>query len=505
MLPRLRSARTRRHGLRGLAATLVCAAIGAGAASGAVAAPGATAAAVAAPTASGTVPASAMNGWSLHGLSAQQLDAQLALMQSQGVTALRVDASWSSIEPNAPAAAGPLYSFRATDAEIADMASHEIRWLPILDYSAPWASSAAGDWRSAPASDAQFAAFSAAIAARYGAGGSFWAQNPQLPYLPVQSYEIWNEENATYYWDNGPDPAAYASLYLGARAAIRGIDPEAQVAIGGLTNPRQGMSALAFLTGMFQAAPGLVGNIDAVAVHPYAANAAGTVQFVVAVRQLLDAVGESAVPIDVTEFGWQTGSTAVEQQRAANMSAVAQALGNSNCGIGLLAPYDWMDPSYITSGDWGLAGGDGVRPAGTAWFAGLATAAAGSVNRLCPVVASPTGAPTAAPTTVVPITAAPPAGPATAAPAGPAHVATTSGAQATASRPSTSTSPAKVKPKAKPAVKRKAKRPAKTTSRARTASAKRARATSVRRGRAAAKRTRAARARRARSHARAPR
>lgn len=456
------------------------------AASAAMAAPGATAAAVMSSAASNTVPVSAMNGWSLHGLAPADLDAQLASMQSEGVTLLRVDASWSSIEPNVPGVTGPRYSFGTMDAEVGDMARHGIRWLPIIDYSAPWAGSVAGDWRSAPSSDAQFAAFAAVIAARYGADGTFWAQYPQLPYLPVHTYEVWNEENATYYWDNGPDPAAYAALYQAARAAIRSVDPDGEVAIGGLTNPRQGMSALSFLTGMFHAMPGLVGNVDAVAIHPYAANASGTVQFVVQVRQMLDSVGESAVPIDVTEFGWQTGSTTVEQQRAANMSAVAQALGNSNCNIGLLAPYDWMDPAYITSGDWGLAGIDGVRPAGTAWFAGLASATAGAVNQLCPVISAPAGGTTpTSPTTFGSTTAAPPG---SATPVGPGDVATTSGAQPTGSRPAAKPGPTKRKPrhKPKPERKAKAKRPPKTA---------RVRAASARRSKAAAKRTRTRRGR----------
>ena len=344
-----------------------------------------TALAVAAhPARAAATPVSAMNGWSLHGLSSSDLSAQLTLMQSEGVSELRVDASWSTIEPNAPGAGGPAFSWGSEDAEVAALAAHSIRWLPILDYSAPWAASTTGDWRSPPADDAQYAAFAAAVASRYGPGGTFWALNPQLPYEPVTTYEVWNEENATYFWDTGPDPAGYARLYLAARSAIHAAQPQATVMTGGLTNPQQGISALQFLHDMFTAVPSLAGNLDAVGVHPYAANAAGVVSFVVQVRDLLDAYGAGAAPIDVTEFGWQTGSAAVEQQRAAMMSAVATSLGNSNCGIGLLAPYDWEDPSYITTGDWGLAGSGGIRPAGAAWISGLVTAANSAPAALCP-------------------------------------------------------------------------------------------------------------------------
>jgi hypothetical protein len=377
-------------------------------------------------------PISAVNGWSLYGLSSSDLNTQLASMEAEGVGVLRFDASWSSIQLAAPGASGPVYHFSNEDTEVAALATHHIQWLPIIDYSAPWAATTVGDWRSPPASDAEFASFAAAIAARYGPGGTFWAQYPQLPYEPVSTFEIWNEENADYYWDTGPDPAAYGQLYLAARQAIHAVDGSAQVMIGGLTNPQQGISALSFLTQMFQDVPGLAGNVDAVGLHPYAANAAGVVSSVVAVRDLLDSVGESAVPIDVTEFGWQTGSPAVEQQRAANMNAVALALGNSNCGIGMLAPYDWMDPSYISNGDWGLAGSSGIRPAGASWFAGLTSAADSPQTQGCPATATqPSTSGAAQPST-----------------SGPAQPSTSGAAQppvttTTAHPPSVTTAPAK--------------------------------------------------------------
>jgi hypothetical protein len=326
--------------------------------------------------AAATPATSAMNGWSLHGLSASDLNAQLNLMESEGVRLLRVDASWSAIQPQAPTAAGPGYRWGAEDAEVAALAAHHIQWLPIVDYSAPWAATHPGDWRSPPANDAQFAAFAAAIAARYGPGGTFWLQNPQLPFEPVSAFEIWNEENGDYFWDTGPNPAGYARLYLAARSAIHSVNPAAQVMIGGLTNPRLGIGALAFIAAMFQQDPALYGNVDALGLHPYAPTPQGVVNNVAQARTLLDSLGQDATTLDVTEFGWEVGATsAAEQQRAEMMSAVAQELENSNCGIGLIAVYDWMDPSYITGGDWGVAGAGGLRPAGVSWFAGLAAAA----------------------------------------------------------------------------------------------------------------------------------
>ena len=57
--------------------------------------------AVASAQAAPTPTISAMNGWSLHGLSPAQLNTQLAIMAGDGVQVLRDDASWSSIEASA--------------------------------------------------------------------------------------------------------------------------------------------------------------------------------------------------------------------------------------------------------------------------------------------------------------------------------------------------------------------------------------------------------------------
>jgi hypothetical protein len=73
----------------------------------------------------------------------------------------------------------------------------------------------------APGHFADYEAFAAAVAARYGVGGSFWAANPQLPYLPIEQFEIWDEANSDNFWIYIPnnawtnaDAAAYAQLLI---------------------------------------------------------------------------------------------------------------------------------------------------------------------------------------------------------------------------------------------------------------------------------------------------
>src|ERR1700748_252868 len=92
-----------------------------------------------------------------------------------------------------------------------------------------------------PAADATaMAAFVTSFAQRYGRGGSFWAQHPELPYLPVESYEIGNEPDITptqpadqtsLHYAN---PADYAQVYETARTALHHVDPTARAVVGGM-------------------------------------------------------------------------------------------------------------------------------------------------------------------------------------------------------------------------------------------------------------------------------
>lgn len=324
------------------------------------------------PAISGVTAAAA---WGLGGSFSQT---QYNGMASEDVSLVRNDASWSAIEPNPPGPSGPVFDFGSIDPEVTMLAVDHLTWLPVLDYSAPWAASVGNDPFSPPASDSDFAAYAQAVAARYGAGGSFWAQNPQLPYEPVTTFEVWNEENGGYFWDTGSQPAAYGKLYAATRTAIKSTDPSAEVIVGGLVEP----SADQFVTQMLSDDPSLRGNVDGFGLHPYDLDGDQVVADVQSFRKTLDGLGESAAPIDVTEFGWEYDSAPGDETwRADQMQEVAEALGNSDCGVQQLDPYSWVNDG---GPDWGLADTTGaIRPAGAAWFTGLAVARSRPMTTLC--------------------------------------------------------------------------------------------------------------------------
>lgn len=271
-----------------------------------------------------------------------QIDAQLAAVAATGATVARSDALWEATEPTAPVHGVHRYDWDFDDEIAGSLAAHGLTWLPILDYTAPWAQSIPGVDHSPPRSDADYAAYAAAFASRYGPGGSFWRAHPQLTPRPVTTVEIWNEPDQPEFWKPAPSPGAYAALYLAARGAIDAVAPGIRVIVGGLTDPG------AFLPEMLRATPGLRGHIDGVAIHPYG-RPATVLSKVVAARATLDGLGMNGVPLYVTEFGWTTSPPGAldyvpAAQRPADISSTLTALGKAGCGLAMVVLYTWVSP-----------------------------------------------------------------------------------------------------------------------------------------------------------------
>jgi hypothetical protein len=306
---------------------------------------------------------------------------EMSQMQAAGIQMVRFDAEWSCMEPEPPLDGVRRYDWaytepcqrRAPDTAVAMLAEDHLRWLPIVDYSTPWASQL-HTVTSPPTDVADFATYAGALAARYGARGAFWRENPELPYEPVEIFEIWNEEDDPATWNIGQpnwtrrtmqvQAARYAALYEAAAGAIHRADPGAQVIVGGLGG---GSVADWYLADMFKADPHLKGHINGFGLHPYLSTAAQDEAMVGGFRAELNALGEQHVPIDITEIGWPTGSGAQTIQRARWMRQLASVLSHSDCGIGLLAPYAWNDPvSHFA-----LAFPSGLTAAGRGWLKGI--------------------------------------------------------------------------------------------------------------------------------------
>jgi hypothetical protein len=271
-------------------------------------------------------------------------DRPLTEVRADGIRVARSDAFWSWAEPLAPQNGVHHYTWGMLDQEATALAAHDLDWLPALGYSTAWSSSGPSEYNP-PKNAGDYAAFAAAFAARYGRGGSFWAEHPALPAHPVTTFEIWNEPNVGFFWRPGPDAGRYANLYMAARTAIRRVDPGATVMVGGI------VADTSFIRGMYTARPDLRGNVDGFGLHPYSPTVEGVLGHVVAMRRTLQALGDPHAPIFITELGWPTSGTGwlpamPDARRADTLSRVADTLARSDCDIGSIVPYTWSTPEW---------------------------------------------------------------------------------------------------------------------------------------------------------------
>ena len=315
-------------------------------------------------TARSAVPAAALDSSEQFGVNAgmmfnggrysrAQIDAQLASLARTGATVVRSDALWEDSEPNPPLGILRRYNWTLDDLIVSSLAQHGLRWLPIIDYSTPWARAVPGQIHSPPSSVSEFASFAAAVASRYGPGGSFWLENQGLKPLPVLTYEIWNEPDNPAFWYPSPNPAAYANLYGAARGAIQSKQAGARVIIGGLTRPAW------FLADMLATDPGLRGQIDGVAIHPYGATPNRVFVGVRSARLAMNserARGRAAV-----RNGGRLDHARHERPGLGHggrapgyISETVSTLAHSDCGIAGVMLYTWttLDRNPANPQDW---------------------------------------------------------------------------------------------------------------------------------------------------------
>lgn len=298
-------------------------------------------------------PARAAPGTDFYGLNVQPLFKLSAIpptawggyldqIAAGGLTIGRVDAAWAWAEPTAPSKGVHAYTWNPSDrpresldAMAIALAQRGIRMLSIFDVAPQWASGSGT--AVAPSRYGDFAAFSAAYAARYGADGTFWKAHPELPYLPVEDFELWTEANSSLFWTGNPDPAEYLSALGTISQAVHQADPGAHVLASIGWQNFDGYVAALY-------AAGLKGMVDGIGFHPYAPDAPGVLSLVARLRQVMVGAGDPTLPIEVTEIGQPVtyGSTSArfaydgmvgDAARAATITMTGDALARSDCGV----------------------------------------------------------------------------------------------------------------------------------------------------------------------------
>jgi hypothetical protein len=209
------------------------------------------------------------------------------------------------------------------------------------------------------------------VVQRYGANGTFWLQNPDLPKVSVEYFDIWNEPYCARFWGGlFPDPAGYARMFKAVVIGARAADPHAKFLLEADTGSySKTWPEPPFLSAMFDAVPDLASYAYAVSIHPYSDSSPETctpfsptrgtnadwlaTRFQVCrledVRQILDAHHANKVRIWITEIGWTTAPAATnavtEAVQAQYVDETFQLLRTS--WAGLVDGIIWYD--YQTS------------------------------------------------------------------------------------------------------------------------------------------------------------
>ena len=242
------------------------------------------------------------------------------LMGDAKVGTHRFEIPWAQVDPT-PAPND--YNFGGVDTVMTQLATEGIEPLPFIFTTPEWAVKLDGGAcgkRCAiyaphkPAGLAAWKTFVSDVVERYGPGGVFWQQNPNLPENPVHEWQIWNEQNSPSFYGPKPNVPAYAKLLKASDSAIAAADPTAEVIVGGmfgtpLGGRKPGRAAWDFLGRLYDV-KGIKRAFDGLGIHPYAAQMKKVIGQIDLWREEITAARDPNVDLWLTEIGWaSTGPT----------------------------------------------------------------------------------------------------------------------------------------------------------------------------------------------------
>lgn len=295
-------------------------------------------------------------------------DEDFEQMSEGGVGILRAFFAWEALQPNPGADS---LDFSTIDPVVAGAARERIEVLPYLFSSPGWVAELDGadcghecaiHAPSSPKALDAWRDFVAAAAERYGPGGEFWSDNPDLEPVPVRTWQIWNEQNSPSAYGPEPDVEGYAKLLDVAADEIRAVDPDATLILGGMFGtPLQGeppaLTAPDFLRRLY-ALPDAADSFDGVAVHPYAAHVVKVESQIQAIRAEIERAADDA-GVWVTEIGWSSddGDDPLErgpQEQAERLTEAYTLLADNReeWDIRNVTWYSWRDNAAAEICEW---------------------------------------------------------------------------------------------------------------------------------------------------------
>jgi hypothetical protein len=264
------------------------------------------------------------------------LERELALMAESGVETLRITFHWNEIQHwYAPRYRGAMHTvgeWIRQDAIMAAAAKHGFKMLGTIWGTPSWA---AGGFRpgdpqrfpytafgGVPQHPADFASFMGDIIERYGPGGTFWRDNPDLPENPIRQWQPWQEPDRPAFMPQPFDKGYYVEMAHAAYGAIKSFDPEA-VVFGSGFGPESKDPEL--LDEVYKA--GYAGAADVIALHPFPGDAAGMVRILEVNREVMRSHGEGHLPMVLSQVSF---SSALGQSRHATLPNMKDEQGQAD-------------------------------------------------------------------------------------------------------------------------------------------------------------------------------
>jgi hypothetical protein len=187
--------------------------------------------------------------------------------------------------------------WRLFDSYVTTAARRRVTVLPVLLYAPQWAARHKNSDGSAPSDFRAYARFAVAVAKRYGRNGTFWTEHPELPKLPLDWLQIWNEPHFREYWSDQPWQADYAKLLRGTYRAVKKAVPTQKILVAGMAN-----KSWTYLAKLYQQKTR--GYFDAIALHPFTNSVDGVIEIIKRGRRVMERYGDRKLPLMITEMSW---------------------------------------------------------------------------------------------------------------------------------------------------------------------------------------------------------
>ncbi len=182
------------------------------------------------------------------------------------------------------------FDFSRSDLAVHYAATNGIDLLPIVTETPLWARSEVGNWWPRRTSD--FTAYVDALVARYGRGGAYWDEHPNVPTRPIRHWQIFNEPGRS---------KRYGPLLDAAHDAIKDADRRAKVVLAGLTGTEDGSPW--DVLGYQYRRGGIRGSFDIAAMHLYTGKPKNVIAGARLFRKVMKRHGDGRKPMWLTEFG----------------------------------------------------------------------------------------------------------------------------------------------------------------------------------------------------------